>query len=613
MAVETLLNKNTVSTLKKCVGLLSIRDRKRYFLLVTLQAALGFLDLISVGIVGVIGALSIKGVQSQSPDGRLVAVLRMFGISELNTQVQVTILASIAIFIMVSKTIVSMIVNKKTLSFLSHRGAILSKEILTKAIGAPKISLGTTSSQELQYVIGGGVAAVTIGILGGCAAVFSDACLLVIVGMGTFAIDPLISFVSITFFSVIGTALYYVMHVKARFIGFELARLSVESNVTLHEVLTSYRELFVRNRREYYIDKLARIRLELAENLARQNFLPSISKYVMELAVSLGIFAIAAFQFFFHDAATAVAGIAVFMAAGSRIAPAVFRIQQNMIQVQTNLGASEPTLAFISKIIAIEPEIIKSNIEEMLRENFLPTVVMSDVSLRYTEKMDYAVRSVSLTIPAGAFVGVVGSSGAGKTSLVDLLLGIRTPSEGYVTISGIPPIEAFKKWPGSVSYVPQELGFIDGTVAENIALGFDLNQIKMEDIYTAIQMASLSESISMMPGGVNAHVGENASRISGGQRQRLGIARALLSKPGLLVLDEATSALDGQTENDISQALGQLRGGMTIVMIAHRLSTVRFADMIIYMSKGEVVAQGTFEEVRAQIPDFDNQAKLMGL
>jgi ABC-type multidrug transport system fused ATPase/permease subunit len=197
--------------------------------------------------------------------------------------------------------------------------------------------------------------------------------------------------------------------------------------------------------------------------------------------------------------------------------------------------------------------------------------------------------------------------------LTDALLGVITPTDGAVLISGVKPAEAIQKWPGAIAYVPQDISISNGTIAQNVALGYELAEVDESNIWKALEIAQLAKHVRGLPEGLHSYVGEKGSKLSGGQRQRLGIARALLSNPKLLVLDEATSALDGKSELDVSDAIFALKGAMTVVLIAHRLSTVRQADLVVYLDQGNLIAAGTFEQVRIDVPDFDQQAKLMGL
>jgi len=210
-------------------------------------------------------------------------------------------------------------------------------------------------------------------------------------------------------------------------------------------------------------------------------------------------------------------------------------------------------------------------------------------------------------------VYITGASGSGKTTLADLMLGLLEPSTGKVLISGLKPSEAIRKWPGAIAYVPQEVTIFNGTIRENITLGFDEWNESDVKIARAIELASLGDVVSELPDGLESQVGDRGTSLSGGQRQRIGIARALFTNPRLLVMDEATSSLDGLTESVISNNISRLHGKVTVVLIAHRLSTVRNADNVVYLRNGKIVATGNFDAVRKAVPDFDKQAKLMGL
>ena len=197
--------------------------------------------------------------------------------------------------------------------------------------------------------------------------------------------------------------------------------------------------------------------------------------------------------------------------------------------------------------------------------------------------------------------------------MVDVLLGVLNPNSGSVSISNVSPLDAFKGWPGAVSYVPQDVMIFDGSIRSNVAMGFPDLSKSDHLIWQALDVAQLSKFVKKLPDGLDNQVGERGTKLSGGQRQRLGIARAMYTKPKLLVLDEATSSLDGQTESDISDSIQLLKGNVTVLMIAHRLSTVRSASRVIYMEGGNIKASGNFEEVRRQVPEFDRQSNLMGL
>jgi ABC-type multidrug transport system fused ATPase/permease subunit len=313
------------------------------------------------------------------------------------------------------------------------------------------------------------------------------------------------------------------------------------------------------------------------------------------------------------DASQAVATLAIFVAAGTRIAPAVLRIQQGSVMIKSSLGIAKPTLDLVA-FLGHAP--IKVNLDDKVQtehKGFEPSLDVFNVSLTYPDKAEKALLNISFKAEPGTVIAVVGSSGAGKTTFVDVLLGILEPDSGTVLISGVTPIEAISKWPGAIAYVPQDVTMSNVTFRENISLGYKQDKSNDYLIWEALKISQLEEMVKELPDGLDTIVGERGSNISGGQRQRLGIARAMFTKPKLLVLDEATSSLDGQTEADISQAIQNLKGNVTTVMIAHRLSTVRNADKVVYMESGNILAVGSFDEVRSKVPGFDRQAQLMGL
>jgi ABC-type multidrug transport system fused ATPase/permease subunit len=210
-------------------------------------------------------------------------------------------------------------------------------------------------------------------------------------------------------------------------------------------------------------------------------------------------------------------------------------------------------------------------------------------------------------------VAITGSSGAGKTTLVDLILGVFTNDSDSVKISGLTPLSAFSRWPGAVAYVPQNINIMNTTIRENISQGYEFDSLDEERVWNSLKVAHLDEFVKSLPLGIDTHVGEFGNQLSGGQRQRLGIARALFTAPKMLILDEATSALDAETESLISQTIKELKGKCTVILIAHRLSSVMNADKVIFMENGKITAEGTFSEVRKLSPNFEKQAKLMGI
>ncbi|MBI3429132.1 MAG: ABC transporter ATP-binding protein [Actinobacteria bacterium] len=601
------------SDLGRTLRVLSRSDQRKLIAVAVLQILMGGLDLLGVVAVGLLGALSVTGLQSRQPGDRVSFALRLLHISDSSFQSQATILGISAVVLLVGRTMLSIFFTRRVMFFLSRRGAKISANLISRLLAQPLLIVQARTTQEILYAVTSGVVVITLQILATAVVLISDLSLLLVMAIGLLIIDPTTALATFIVFSMIGFLLYRLMHVRAGMLGKRNSELSILSNEKIVEVFGSYRESVVRNRRDYYAREIGKLRFDLADTSAEINFMPYVSKYVIETTVVLGALLVGAAQFILQDASHAVATLAIFLAAGTRIAPAVLRVQQGSITIRGSLGQAGPTLALIDALGDAPMIENVDDVVDVVHEGFISKIIVEGVELTYPKKSLPAISNITLTIPTGSSVAIVGPSGAGKTTLIDVLLGVLVPDQGSVLISGVLPLAAVANWPGAISYVPQDVMISAGTVRENVALGYPPEAATDELVMSALKIAHLDKFVAGLPQGLNTQVGERGAKISGGQRQRLGIARAMFTKPHLLVLDEATSSLDGETEASISSAIHEMRGSTTVVMIAHRLSTVRNADIVVYLSAGKIMAKGTFEEVRNLVPDFDRQAKLMGL
>lgn len=606
-------NKLSQSTFGQSLLMLPVNDFKKLFVVIAIQIFLGLLDLLGVAAIGVLGALAVKGVASQSPGTRVQQVLEFVGIADHSLQSQVAFLGATAATLLIVRTFLTVIFAKRTLLFLSRRSASIANKIFQDFISQNLLKIKNISSQEVLFGVTRGVDAIMVGVIGTSVTLISDISLVAIMFTGLLIVDPTIATSSVIVFGLIGFAIYKLLHKKARDLGSLESRLAISNNEQISEVLGSYKEIVVRNRRAYYSEKVSELRMSMAQTTAEIAFLPNISKYVIESTVVLGTLLISAVQFRLQDATHAVATLTVFMASAARIAPASMRIQQGLIAMKSSLGAANPTLKLIRSIeltLMFDRELVWT---DTLHEGFKGIVQVKDISLCYPDSNEFALKKINFEVLQNTSVAIVGPSGGGKTSLIDVILGLIPPTSGSVRISGTNPLESFSKWPGAVAYVPQDIMIINGTLRENVALGYSLSEAPDELVFDALKLAQLESFARELPDGLETQLGERGARISGGQRQRLGIARALFTKPKLLILDEATSALDAITEQAFTDAINQLKGSLTLITIAHRLSTIKDADNVLYLSNGEIAASGTLQNVRELIPNFDEQAKLMGL
>jgi len=591
----------------------SLKDRRKIVLVTILQIFINLLDLVGVAVVGVLGALTITGIRSQQPGTRVSALLSTLQLDGIQFQKQVAILGGLAMCALIIRTVLSIYFTKRTLRFLANRSALISGDLVSKLLSRPLLEIQTRSTQENLYAVTTGVSIITVGVIGSLVMSVADVSLLVIMIAALFVVDPTVSVTTTLLFGAIGFGLYRFMHVRVASIGATQMDLSIKGNDSILDALNSYRELVVSNRRGVAAKRILTQRLALANLTADLQFMPILSKYLIESTVVLAAVIISAIQFLLQDSTRAIATLAVFLAAGSRIAPAVLRLQQNSLQIRNSLAASSSTLEILEEYKNLITLDVNDSRINQRNSDFKPSVSVRNVNFSYPGTTTEVLKNINLEVSPGDFVAITGISGSGKSTLVDLILGVMDPKSGEIKISGTSPLDAFKEWPEAVGYVPQDVYLIQGTVRDNFEIGLNESQ-NQDDRYIKALVDAKMEFIFSPPNlGLETMVGENGTKLSGGQRQRLGIARALTTSPQLLVLDEATSSLDSETESELTESIQALKGSSTIIMIAHRLSTVRQADKVVYLNEGRIQAIGTFEEVRSQVPNFDNQAKLMGL
>lgn len=299
--------------------------------------------------------------------------------------------------------------------------------------------------------------------------------------------------------------------------------------------------------------------------------------------------------------------LGLFAVAGLRLMPSANR----MITAYNGLKFSTPAIDILHDALHEAEDTTTSSVSRS-RPNFEKEIVLSGVTFAYRNRSQPSLVDIELSIRKGERIGITGHTGAGKTTLVDLIMGMHSPQSGRVTVDGADVTGRPEAFCGLIGYVPQQVHLIDDTLTRNIALGLDDEEIVLEKVYTAIRLASLTDLVDQLPDGVNTVVGESGARLSGGQRQRIGIARAVYDDPDILIFDEATSSLDYETENQITHAIDALSGEKTIIVIAHRLSTVRASDRILFMRDGRIEYAGAFDEVSAASPEFRSLVQQMG-
>ncbi len=615
---------NLRQSVKAALALISRRDRRILILLIGIQASLALLDLIAIALLGIVVALSASAVTGATP-AVVSTALDVLGLSNTDPLTLSLVLALVAAALLVTKSIISFLLTRRTLRFLANRQAMVSGKMAADLLARPLLFIQRRSSQETAYALTSGVNATILGVLGNAVMIATELALVVVLIAGLAVVDLLVTVFTIVFFVLVGLVLHKILANWAGRLGAQVSQVEVASYSSVQEVLRTYREVTVVGRRSMYVDRFRGLRWQAATVQADLQIVNQVSKYVFEIALVFGGGLLAISQLLTRDATAALSVIVVFLAAASRMMPALLRMQSSSLNIRSSAGTAEFTLALAKELeeeqsegrrtITLDSE-TRRRVESGLREghpNFIAEVQLAEVGLSYPNATAPAISGITLNVNSGTSLALVGSTGAGKSTLADLILGVLVPDTGTVTIGGQEPSVAITQSPGAITYVPQDIAVVNGTIRDNVALGLPQDLVLDDRIWEALERAQLAEFLTDQRDGLDTVVGEHGMRLSGGQRQRLGLARAFYTRPKLIILDEATSALDAETEHAVSKTLVDLEGEVTLIIIAHRLATIRHCDQVAYLEHGHIAAIGTFEEVRDRAPDFDRQAQLLGL
>ena len=394
--------------------------------------------------------------------------------------------------------------------------------------------------------------------------------------------------------------IYWSIRLKLRRIGVLVTHLGTDRLRYINESLGGIKELKVLGRENYYLKKFHETQEEIAKHQIFNRAAVDIPKYLLEIIAFGGILSLTIYLVTVRDdVQTVLPMISLYALAGYRLMPALQGIFQNMATLKHDIAAVD---VFYEDIKGTNKQPVNFSDKNKPIEHPLPfdkELVLKDISFHYPNTAKQAVKNLSLTIKANTTIGIVGTSGSGKSTLVDIMLGLLESQQGGMSVDGVLlNKQTLPQWQKNIGYVPQVIFLADSTISANIAFGIPDNKIDKKAVEQAAKMANLHDFIlEELEDGYQTIVGERGIRLSGGQRQRIGIARALYHDPSVLILDEATSALDSPTEFAIIESVYKLAHRKTIIMIAHRLTTIKECDEIIIMEKGQIVDGGTYESL----------------
>ncbi len=614
---------SVIWAVRKSISMMPEGKRWVLFLAAGFQVSLGLLDLLGIALIGLVAAVAVSGIAPNSLPGWAQSVLETTGLDALTISQLSVFIALAAVLVLVSKTVISAVMTRVITRFLAHRQADLSVTLARTFLQRPLAQVQRWTTSEATYALGQGASAATVALLGSAIIIASELFLFSIIGISLFFYDPILTIVAAAFFAVIVLVVHrYLGRVSARNADI-IKDTSIDTLSVVSEALSTYRETSVLNRRDLYVSRYDDVVTRYATANANTAFIQEAPKYILEAALYVGALLLGVVQFITKDWSAAATTTALFLAAGSRVIPSLLRLQGAGITIRNAAVMAQPTFFMFDSLERPRSRGIDegaAKISDRLHASvdstypgFVAEVEVASATLTFSDSNRPVIDDVSFSVRPGMSVALVGATGAGKSTLADLILGVQTPDSGQILLGGMPPKEAIFQWPGAIAYVPQNVALVAGTVKQNVALGMPSDSIRDQLVWEALRRAHLADFLIEHREGLDTWIGERGFKLSGGQRQRLGIARALYTRPKLLILDEATSSLDAETEQAITLTLAELEGQVTTITVAHRLATVRNVDQILYLEHGRIIARGTFDEVRLESADFDRQARLLGL
>lgn len=417
---------------------------------------------------------------------------------------------------------------------------------------------------------------------------------------------PLVTLGTVVLFGSLVFGLQSALRRRQTYLGEEFAQSSMQEWQFLTPALDGFREARLTSSASGFVDGFRRARLRGAHAAQQLGIMSDVPRYLLEVGFVIAIAGMAVVLFITTSPSFTLTILGLFAAASLRALPTLTR-------VSANFGTIRIGQVGLNIVSTVSRDLRRRGIHEERPQTdirYAGDIVVRDVSFQYADSETPLLTDVTLTIEENRTTAFVGSSGAGKSTLLDLVLGLLSPTAGAIECGGRNIGDDPAAWFSELGVVPQDVFLLNDTVSANIAFGIDEGDRDPGRISEVVEKARLSSLLAELPDGLDTMIGERGMRLSGGQRQRLGLARALYRRPRVLVLDEATSALDNLTEHEITRTLAGLNGSMTVILVAHRLSTVRGADRLVFLSRGRVEAQGTFEEVRRASPDFAHLVEL---
>ena len=583
-----------MQTLKKYLFLLTPHERKSAGLLLFMILIMALLDMI--GVASILPFVAVLTNPSLIETNFILKAIfqkaSLFGVED--TQQFLFMLGFFVFFLLIITLIFKAITFYVQVQFVHMRQYSIGKRLVEGYLHQPytwflnhhSADLGTSILTEVHTVIGGGLSALLELIAKSMVA--SALIILLIIN------DPKLALIIGISLSSAYLLIFYFSRSYLKRIGKERLKSNELRFMVVNEAFSAVKEIKVGGLEQTYIDSFSNSAQTFARTISAASVISLLPKFFLE-AVAFGgiLLIILSMMGESGDLNTALPILSLYIFAGYRLMPSLQAIY-----------GSFSALTFISPSLdKLHDDVKNLKLPEKNQDlgvfSFNEKITLKNVCYNYPNTSRTSLKNINLNIPANSTIGFIGATGSGKTTIIDIILGLLEPKSGTLEVDeNIITKHNSRSWQRSIGYVPQEIFLADNTIAANIAFGVEPGDINQEAVKKASKIANLHEFVmDELPNQYQTTIGERGVRLSGGQRQRIGIARALYHNPKVVILDEATSALDNQTEKTVMDAVSNIKKDVTIILIAHRLNTVKNCDIIFKLEKGELIGQGTFEKL----------------
>ncbi len=592
--------------IKQLFTLLTPNQRKHFYALQILVIVSSFVEIL--GVVSIIPFMALVGDMDQLQQDTIFS--QIYQLSGITSEMYFVFLLGLGVLIMLFfSAIVSMFTTWKASMFASEIGAEISTRLFTHYLRQNWLFHTFGSSSKLTKNIATDASRVSGGILMPLMQMNARILFSIFMSLSIFIYDPIVGLIGFTIFAGAYFILFKMVRVRLQINGKTLSDVSGLRFRLINEGFGGIKDILLLGRDYDFVNRFKDTNQKLAYSLGTNQALSLVPRYFIELIAFSSIITLTLYLLASHDG-----NLGIILPIISVYALATFRLLPAFQQIYVSLAAIKGNMASFESIKQdlIESSKIQTTSNNSYQTNLNPmkTISLEDVSFTYPSKEAPTLNQINISISANSVVGIVGESGSGKSTLINILLGLIEPQEGLLKIDDTEINDKNRRsWQNTIGFVAQNIFLSEGTIYENVAFGIPRDKINLEQVQTALELAHLSELIKSLEQGIHTKVGERGVQLSGGQRQRIGIARALYHEAQVLVFDEATSSLDGITEKMIIEAIHKFSGQKTIIMVAHRLKTVKKCDLIFFIDKGKLVDKGTFQELVDKNEHFKNLAK----